>query len=150
MKRSPFSLVSELQRDMNRLFESRFGGSMFKDSLFPESFFSDNDWMPALDIEEQDACYLVSVDLPGINPEDIEITTQGQQLSIKGSRETVSEDKDLKRSERSFGAFVREFTLPANANLAAIEASSKHGVLEVRVPKAEGEEPRKITIKPQQ
>ncbi|MET0378203.1 MAG: Hsp20/alpha crystallin family protein, partial [Spongiibacteraceae bacterium] len=67
-------------------------------------------------------------------------------LSISGKREGVYEDKDQKRSERFFGSFLREFSMPENADLDLVQANSKHGVLELRIPKSTKPEPRRVEV----
>src|SRR6185295_9951512 len=115
--RNPFALVNEGQRDMNRLFDTR---------LFPateSAALSNNaDWVPAVDIHEDQDAFHVLVDLPGIRPEDIEVTAHNNVLSIRGKRESVHEDKQQKRSERFFGSFLREFSMPETADLDRVQA----------------------------
>ncbi len=137
--RHPLSLFGELQRDMNRLLENRL-------SQNSSTLVANSDWLPAVDIHEDKDGYLIAVDLPGINPEDIHVSTHNGVLSISGKREGVHEDKDQKRSERFFGSFLREFSMPENADLERIQANSKHGVLELNVPKSAKPEPRRIEV----
>lgn len=136
--RNPFYLLNELQRDLNRAFDSRLysnGNSL-----------SSADWQPTVDIHENADGYHLSVDLPGVQAEQIEITADKGVLSIRGTRTAAHEDKDLKRSERSFGSFQRDFSMPDNADLDRIEAKSNHGVLTVFVPKSAKAEPKRITV----
>jgi HSP20 family protein len=138
----PFSLINELQRDMNRLFDAR---------LLPVgsgngSSISNSDWLPPVDIHEDQDSYFLSVDLPGIPSDRIEVTAHGGVLSIRGSRESVYQDKEQKRSERVFGVFLREFSMPDNADLEQVEAKNKDGVLEIRVPKVAKAEPKRISV----
>lgn len=137
--RHPLSLFGELQRDMNRLLENRL-------SQNSSTLVANSDWLPAVDIHEDKDGYLIAVDLPGINPEDIHVSTHNGVLSISGKREGVHEDKDQKRSERFFGSFLREFSMPENADLEQVQATSKHGVLELRIPKSTKPEPRRIEV----
>ena len=103
-------------------------------------------WVPEVDIYEDEKAYHLSVDLPGIKAEEIEVTAHDGILTIKGDREAVLEDKELKRSERVYGAFLREFSMPETADLEDIKASSKHGVLDIEVPKISKAEPRRIQV----
>lgn len=138
--RNPFALINELQRDMNRMFDSR---------LFPtrgETTVSSSDWIPEVDIHEDDKAYYVSVDLPGIKPENIDVTAHNGVLSIRGSRESVHKDKEQKRAERSFGTFLREFTMPDNADLENVQAKTQDGVLEIQVSKIAKAEPKRISV----
>lgn len=138
--RRPFNLFNELQRDMNRLFDTRVLGS--QDNLLEFN----KDWIPAVDIHEDAKGYHLSIDLPGMKPEQIEVTANDGVLSIRGERETINEDKELKRSERMYGSFLREFSMPDNANLNAIDAKSNNGVLQLFVPKLAKAEPKRITV----
>lgn len=141
--RSPFALINELQRDLNRAFDSR---------LFPaltnggDTALSNTNWAPAVDIHEDKDAYHVSVDLPGVKPEEIEVTAHNNVLSIRGTRNVVNEDKEQKRSERTYGSFLREFSMPENADLDRIEAKSNHGVLDLHIPKTPKAEPKRITV----
>jgi len=140
--RNPFALINELQRDMNRVFDSR---------LFPavgtgDTNVSSSDWVPEVDICEDAKAYHVSVDLPGIKPENIDVTAHNGVLSIRGMRESVHKDKEQKRAERSFGTFLREFTMPDSADLDNVQAKTQNGVLEIIVPKIAKAEPKRITV----
>lgn len=135
--RNPFYLVNELQRDFNRAFDTRRHSSSQNGKAI---------WSPTVDIHESTEGYHLSIDLPGIAPEQIEVTADKGVLSIRGTREAVHADKDLKRSERSFGSFKREFSLPDNADFDRIEAKSNHGVLTVFVPKTAKVEPKRIAV----
>ncbi len=138
--RSPFGLLNELQREMNQLFDTR----MLSDNN--RMLSQSGDWLPSVDIHEDDKAYHVSVDLPGMAPDDIEVTAHDGVLSIRGHRQSVHEDKELKRSERSYGAFVREFSMPDNADLEHIQARSQNGVLAVVIPKVARPEPKRINV----
>jgi len=142
ISRNPFALINELQRDMNRIFDSR---------LFPtvntgETSVATSDWVPEVDIHEDPKTYFVAVDLPGIKPESIEVTAHNGVLSIRGSRERIHQDKEQKRAERSFGTFLREFTMPDNADLDSVQAKTENGVLEIQIPKIAKAEPKRITV----
>lgn len=138
--RNPFYLINELQRDLNRAFDARLHAKQNNNSS------STADWSPTVDIHESADGYHLSVDLPGVTPEQIDVTADKGVLSIRGSREVAHEDKELKRSERSFGSFQREFSMPENSDLEHIEAKSNHGVLTIFVPKTAKVEPKRITV----
>ena len=95
-------------------------------------------WAPALDISERKDAYLVSVELPGIGMDDIEITFEGSLLTIQGERHVAhdSSEQKMHRVERRYGAFRRSITLPTHVMADAIEASAQDGVLQILVPKA--------------
>lgn len=145
--RNPFALINELQRDLNRAFVNRpFHNYRSPSFANGGTSPSNTGWAPAVDIHEDDSGYHVSVDLPGVKPEQIEVTTHNSVLSIRGSRSVANEDKEQKRSERIFGSFLREFSMPENADLDRIEAKSNHGVLDLYIPKTPKAEPKRITI----
>lgn len=138
--RKPYGLFSELQNDLNRAFENRLASS-------GESMLSGaKKWIPEVDIYEDEKSYHLSVDLPGIKPEEIEVTAHDGMLTIKGERDSVFEDKELKRSERVYGGFFREFSMPDIADLENIKAVTEHGVLNIEVPKIARSEPRRIPV----
>ena len=108
-------------------------------------------WIPAVDFEDRGEHYLVTADLPGIKPEDVEISLDGDVLQIKGERlaETDTgegEGKRYRRTERVYGAFRRSFQLPTDVDPDAIEAHGKDGVLYIQIGKHAATQPRRITV----
>ncbi|WP_114520889.1 Hsp20/alpha crystallin family protein [Altererythrobacter sp. ZODW24] len=93
--------------------------------------------VPAVEMIETDDSYKVSVEVPGIDPKDVDLAVQQDMLIIKGEkREEFSEsDRNHARSERSYGCFERHITMPVDANLEAVEASSKNGVITIEIPR---------------
>ena len=106
-------------------------------------------WAPALDIAERKDAYLMTVELPGVKLDDLEITLEDSLLTIQGERQFTSEssEEQYHRVERRYGSFRRSITLPSQVKADAIEASFENGVLEVVVPKAEEAKPKKISVK---
>jgi|SRR5690606_17788976 len=140
--RHPFALINELQRDMNRLFDNRVFPGMSNEG----GNLSNIDWQPAVDIHEDNEGYHLCVDLPGIAPSAVEVTAHNNVLSIRGNRSEVHTDKEQKRSERIFGTFRREFSMPDNADLDNISAKCDNGVLNILVPKSAKAEPKRISV----
>jgi HSP20 family protein len=107
-------------------------------------------WAPALDIAEGTDAYLVTVELPGVKLDDLEITLEDGLLTIQGERQFTSESSEgqYHRVERSSGAFRRAITLPAHVMADAVEASMEDGVLRILVPKAEDAKPKRIQVTP--
>ena len=102
-----------------------------------------------MDIREDDAGFVISADLPGVEPADIEVTMEGGTLTIKGDRkvETRDEgDEGYRRIERVHGSFLRRFSLPDSTDPEKISARGKDGVLEVTVPKRAALAPKRIPI----
>ncbi len=118
---------------MNRLRAQMFG-------QFGQQYGGDATqvWAPALDIAERKDAYLVSVELPGIGIDDLEITFEGGLLTIQGERHVAhdSSEQKMHRVERRYGAFRRSINLPTHVMADAIEASFHDGVLQILVPKA--------------
>ena len=107
-------------------------------------------WAPALDISERKDAYLVTVELPGLKPEDLDITMEDGLLTIQGERQFTSEssEQQFHRVERRYGAFRRSITLPAQVQADHIEATFDNGVLQIVVPKAEEAKPKRIQVRP--
>jgi HSP20 family protein len=107
-------------------------------------------WAPALDISERKDAYLVTVEVPGVEPEDLDITMEDGLLTIKGERQFTSEssEQQFHRVERRYGAFRRSITLPAQVQADQIEATFDNGVLQIAVPKAEEAKPKRIQVRP--
>lgn len=115
---------------------------------FPDDEESVSDWLPSVDIQEEDQRYVVHADLPGVAPEDIEVTLEDGVLAIQGSRSAQSDEEKegYRRVERVSGRFHRRFRLPDTTDAAAIKAVNRNGVLEVSIPKQEKLQPRRIEV----
>jgi HSP20 family protein len=107
-------------------------------------------WAPALDISERKDAYLVTVELPGMKAEDLDITMEDGLLTIQGERQFIAEssEQQFHRVERRYGAFRRSITLPAHVMAEGIQASFEDGVLQILVPKAEEAKPKRIQVRP--
>jgi len=107
-------------------------------------------WAPALDISERKDAYLVTVELPGVEPDDLEITLEDGLLTIQGERHSTQEssEQQFHRVERRYGAFRRAITLPAQVLADTIEATVDNGVLQIVVPKMEEAKPKRIQVRP--
>lgn len=136
------AMFDAMQRDLDRAFSAGTGDSD------DESGSSVADWHPAVDIRETADAYLLQVDVPGVDPKDIDITLEKGVLTIRGERRRESEDaqEGYKRVERVRGTFFRRFSLPDTANADEVSARGENGVLEVRIPKREEEQPRRIAV----
>jgi HSP20 family protein len=107
-------------------------------------------WAPALDISERKDAYLVTVELPGVKMDDLEITLEDTLLTIQGERHFAhdSSEQQFHRVERRYGAFRRSITLPAQVMAEGIEATAEDGVLQILVPKMEQAKPKRIQVRP--
>src|SRR5918993_31843 len=107
-------------------------------------------WAPALDICERKDAYLVTVELPGVEADDLDITLEDGLLTIQGERHFAhdSSEQHFHRVERRYGAFRRAITLPAHVMAEGIEATVDNGVLQILVPKMEEATPKRIKVRP--
>jgi HSP20 family protein len=133
----PFRDVMALREDVNRLFGRTLGEGAGAAV-----------WTPAVDVFDTKHAIVLKAELPGMKPEDIDIEIDDNVLTIKGERrfQEAVEDGRYYRLERSYGHFSRSLTLPQGVRGDQVQASFDHGVLEVRVPKAEEVKPRKIAV----
>ncbi|WP_233843016.1 Hsp20/alpha crystallin family protein [Dyella sp. 2HG41-7] len=105
-------------------------------------------WAPRADILEEAQRFVIYVDVPGVDPANIEVSMAKGVLTIKGERTAEKDDEQgrFTRVERAHGSFHRRFALPDSADADAISASGKLGVLEIVIPKKADTAPRRITI----
>ena len=139
----PWNAMHQLQNEMSRVFDNAVAGAEDGSNVVTSR------WTPAVDIREDTGRFVLSADIPGIEPKDIEITMENGVLTIKGERKLETQDEGdngHRRVERAYGSFYRRFTLPDTADAEAISASGKHGVLEVVIPKRAALQPKRIEV----
>lgn len=136
----PWSLLNQLSNEMNTLFDQQTRGD--------SSAMATSDWVPAVDIREEHDRYLIHADIPGVDPDSIDIHMENGVLSLSGRREHVATDQreGYRRVERVSGVFHRRFSLPDSADADGVSASSRHGVLEIVIPKQQRVQARRITV----
>lgn len=107
------------------------------------------DWTPFVDIQETENEYLVKAELPEVKKEDVKVTLENGILTIQGERKAEKEEKGKRfhRIERSYGTFLRTFTVPVDADETKVAADFKDGILRVHVPKTEKPRPKAIEVK---
>ncbi|MGZ8190429.1 MAG: Hsp20/alpha crystallin family protein [Methylococcaceae bacterium] len=134
----PWSLLNQLQNELTRS----------QDDKTSEGSIATTEWVPTVDIKEDDDKFVICADIPGVKPENIEVSMEAGILTVKGVKEseTKTEKEGYKRVERTFGSFYRRFSLPDSADGEAINAKCKYGVLEIVIPKREGVKPKRINI----
>ena len=134
----PVNLFNQFNDEMNRYF------SQTRESAANQ----ERDWMPAVDIREEDNRYLLTADIPGVDRKDVEITLEEGVLTVKGERNTKTDvtKEGYRRRERTHGTFMRQFTLPDTVDTGNISAAVQDGVLEIEIPKQDKPEPRRITV----
>lgn len=139
MRARPGRELADLQSEVERMFRGFFGEDQ------PATAGA---WAPALDVEEDEDHFTLHVELPGLKPEDVEITLEESVLTISGERRFYDEREaeGFRRIERRFGRFHRAVRLPDRVDSEKVEASFRDGLLTVRVPKAEEAKPRRIAV----
>ncbi len=135
--------MDRMKKDMDRLIERLWDD--FCVPLFPRISMV----FPSFDLLETEESLILNAEIPGITPEDLEVSVTGDNLTIKGNlrQETVSEADDYETSESRFEVFSRTFQLPCKILMDEVKASYKHGVLTIIMPKCKAESPRGIKIK---
>jgi HSP20 family protein len=135
-----------LQRQLSRLFED------FSTEFSPERFgaIAQGYWAPALDLVETPETLIVKLEVPGVDPKDIEISVSGDALNVQGEKREEKEEKGrtFHRVERTYGAFRRSITLPQPVKADRVEAESKDGILTITLPKTPEAMPKRISVKP--
>jgi HSP20 family protein len=139
----PFRDLVSIQDELNRLFGRTFVGPELTRPTASET------WMPSMDVFETDDKIVAEIELPGIEPDDVDVSVEDSTLTVSGSREFTDElkDENVHRVERRYGAFTRAITLPQTADTEKVQAKFDKGVLRVEVPKVERAKPRRIEIK---
>ncbi len=142
VKWDPLRDLLSIQDRMNRLFEQTLSRSRAEERITAST------WSPAVDIYETPETIIMKADLPGLSREDIEIQIRDNTLSLRGERRFAKDvqQENYLRIERAYGAFQRNFTLPATIQQDEIRATFRDGVLELTLPKAEEAKPKKIAI----
>lgn len=143
MKYEYSSLVPQFQMELNRLFDQWRGDS--------ESSGATAEWMPTVDINEFADRFELYVDLPGVDPDDVEITLEDSVLTLQGERRSLREADEennvvRRRVERGQGRFHRRFILPNTVDAEKVAARDRHGVLEIVIPKQAKAMPRRIKV----
>ena len=137
----PLFSVRQLQDDINRL----FSGWSTNDSSGVTA-----DWVPSVDINEFDDKFQLFIDVPGVDPKDVEITLESGVLTITGERFAqagkAEENVLSRRAERGTGRFYRRFILPESVDADKVKATDRHGVLEIMIPKQAKAQPRRIKV----
>ena len=133
------SPVFGLRREIDKLFEDTFGRGE-----------GTNAWMPMVDVREGEKDLSLEIELPGIKPEEVEITADNGILTVRGEKRNERKEGDENSRyhmvERSYGSFMRSFQLPQGLDESKIEADYNDGILSVRIPKTALPQPRKIQI----
>ena len=144
--REPMRQMFNPGRDMEGFINSMWGGSL-RDRDEADSMCGT--WVPPVNILEREEGVEITIEMPGVDAKDVEVTVEDGVLSIKGERqfEDAAEGETYHRVESSFGAFERRFTVPTSVNPGKIEARFKNGLMTLALPKREESKPRTVKVK---
>ena len=140
----PFRELEEVSDRLNRMFARPVAsGTNGKETMIVA------DWTPSVDISETEGEYLIKAENPDVKKEDVKVTVEDGVLTIQGQRKQEKEEKGTKyhRIERSYGSFVRTFSLPDVIETDRVKAEFKDGVLNLHLPKSERAKPKAIEVK---
>lgn len=137
---SPFQEIDTLQREMNRLFDRL--------SRYPEPENVAVNFVPSAEIQETPTTIYLNVELPGINPQDLDVQATAESVTISGERKSqfTAEEQGKVRSEFRYGQFQRVIPLPTRIQNTKVEAEYKNGVLKLTLPKAEAEQHKVVKV----
>lgn len=140
----PFRELEEVSERLNRMF-ARPGGR----AANGKETMTVADWVPSVDISETEGEYQIKAEIPDVRKEDVKVTLEDGVLTIQGERKREQEEKGKKfhRIERSYGSFVRSFSLPDVIEEEKVKAEFKDGVLNLHLPKSEKAKPKAIEVK---
>jgi HSP20 family protein len=144
IRRDPFFEFTSLRDRMNQLFNQSFAfeGPGMEQPLTEVNF------LPPVDISEDEHNIVLQAEIPGVKPEDLNVTLENNVLTITGNRKFKEEEKkeNYHRIERRYGKFTRSFTLPATLDAENVNAVFENGILNVTLPKKAEFKPKQITI----
>ena len=138
---NPFGEMARMRNEIDRLFEDAFNAPVGK-------WEGNSVWGFPLDVTENEDTFTVKAAVPGMNPDDLEITITDNVLTIKGETqdEEVRDDEKVHLRERRFGSFMRSISLPTPVESDNVEANMENGVLTLQIPKAEAVKPKRIAV----
>jgi HSP20 family protein len=137
----PFHGITDIQSEMNRLFDSFFGRPAAVAT-------AERTWLPLFDMWETREDLFIAVELPGVREKEVNVSITGDVLTVKGERawNRAVKDESVHRMERVFGKFERAIPLPIAVQADKVTATYRDGVLEIRLPKVEAIRPKEIKI----
>ncbi|MFP4134619.1 MAG: Hsp20/alpha crystallin family protein [Halothece sp.] len=139
----PFREMDELQQELNRIFD-RLGYNYSDQKNNNLTAF-----VPPAEMEETEEAFHLRLEVPGMNPDDLDIQVSAENISIRGERksESKTEENGMKRSEFRYGTFQRVIPLSSRIDHNNVQADYKNGVLELTLPKAEEEKQKAVKVK---
>ena len=145
VKWEPFRELATLRDRLDRLFSDPFFSPTLEEGTRTRLLA---EWVPAVDVYEDENQWVISAELPGMDMKDIDVKIEDETLKISGERKLEHEDKreNYHRVERVYGSFYRAFTLPRTVDTEKVKAHYEKGILRVTLPKREEVKPRKVNI----
>jgi HSP20 family protein len=140
--RSPLADVAVLQNRLNSIFNDFARPDGEQESLGMGSF------IPPVDVYEDEHKLVLTLEVPGIKQEDLDVRVENQTLTVKGERkfEQNQKEENFHRIERRYGSFTRTFTLPQTVDTGAVTANYEHGVLAISLAKKEAAKPKQVKV----
>jgi HSP20 family protein len=141
----PFRELTSVQERVNQLFNNMFSDAGITGS---EQRNGSPVFAPVADVYEDKDKFIIALEIPGVNENDLNVTLEGNVLTIRGERQFSKENKarNFHRVERAYGTFARAFTLPGIVDANSITAHYEHGVLELQLTKRAEAKPKQIKI----
>lgn len=141
-----FFPLTRLDREMDRMLQNFFGDQVGFGTNILGSF---EGWAARIDVSETEEEVVVSAEIPGVEPKDLDISVTGDVLTLSGEKraEETKEEGKTSYTERIFGAFRRDVPLPSEVDAEKAEAEHKNGIVRIRLPKAVRVRPRRIEVK---
>lgn len=139
----PFRDIITLRERMDKMFEDSLSRFRISEEETMPTF-----WSPAVDIYETDENIVLKAELPGVDKKEVTVEVKDNTLVLKGerSREKEVKEENYHRVERSFGTFMRSFSIPVSVKQDQVKAKFKDGVLEVTMPKSEESKPNQVKV----
>ncbi len=146
---NPFKEMEDLHSRLSALINRSYGRAPMRGDAEGEESITFSEWAPLVDVTEDDQGYVIKAELPEVRKEDVKVTVENGVLMLAGERKLEKEEKSRRyhRIERSYGKFVRSFTLPDDAEPDRVNAEFRDGVLRISVAKAEKARPKSIDVK---
>lgn len=144
VKWDPMRELEDMSSRLNRLFRSDFGFARPE-----EGAMTTYEWSPVVDVVETPDEYLIRAELPGVTKDQVKIDLKNGVLTLTGERKEEKEEKGKRfhRVERSYGSFMRSFTLPSEVDEQKISADHRDGILSIHLPKSPSAKPRAVEIR---
>ena len=140
--------LQAFQNELNRLFDEYWVPNRPHGGQTPPVDLEPASWSPAIDMVETPDAFVLSVEVPGVDPSTIDLSVTGNVLTIRGTKPADETEPTGMLRERLFGPFHRQVILSGGVNFDDAQAEARHGVLVIRLPKQEAARPRTIPVQP--